>query len=68
MSTEPSLGSACHHPPKAPGQLSVPTPPRRIKSDGSAGLAYTLTHEELRTKVREITSQSYTFGSNGFAR
>jgi AcrR family transcriptional regulator len=27
-----------------------------------AGLAYTLTHEELRAKVAEITAQSYAFG------
>src|SRR6476646_11443642 len=26
------------------------------------GLAYTLTHEELRAKVAEVTSQSYSFG------
>ncbi len=26
------------------------------------GLAYTLAHEEMRTQVREITAQSYTFG------
>ena len=26
------------------------------------GLAYTLTHEEMRVKVREITAQSYAFG------
>ena len=26
------------------------------------GLAYTLTHEELRTQVREITAQSYALG------
>ena len=26
------------------------------------GLAYTLTHEDLRTRVREITAQSYAFG------
>ncbi len=26
------------------------------------GLAYALTHEEMRVKVREVTAQSYTFG------
>jgi hypothetical protein len=26
------------------------------------GLAYTLTHEEMRAQVREITAQSYAFG------
>jgi len=27
------------------------------------GLAYTLTHEELRVQVREVTAQSYAFGA-----
>ena len=26
------------------------------------GLAYTLTHEEMRAQVREVTAQSYAFG------
>jgi len=34
ISTELSLGSACHQPPYAPGQLTVATPPRPLK--GSA--------------------------------
>ena len=38
-------------------------PDRRSAAVGRlTGLAYTLTHEELRTKVREVTAQSYVFG------
>jgi AcrR family transcriptional regulator len=38
-------------------------PERRAAVVGRlTGLAYTLTHEELRVQVREITAQSYAFG------
>jgi AcrR family transcriptional regulator len=38
-------------------------PDRSIAAVGRlTGLAYTLTHEELRAKVAEITAQSYAFG------
>ena len=38
-------------------------PERREAAVGRlTGLAYTLTHEELRVQVREITAQSYAFG------
>jgi AcrR family transcriptional regulator len=38
-------------------------PDRRAAAVGRlTGLAYTLTHEELRAQVREITAQSYAFG------
>ena len=38
-------------------------PGRRAAAVGRlTGLAYTLTHEELRAKVREVTAQSYAFG------
>ena len=38
-------------------------PDRRAAAVGRlTGLAYTLTHEELRAKVREVTAQSYAFG------
>ncbi len=38
-------------------------PDRRTTAVGRlTGLAYTLTHEELRTKVSEFTAQSYAFG------
>src|SRR3954451_4277878 len=38
-------------------------PERRAAAVGRlTGLAYTLTHEELRAKVSEITAQSYAFG------
>ena len=38
-------------------------PERRAAAVGRlTGLAYTLTHEELRTQVREVTAQSYAFG------
>ena len=38
-------------------------PDRRAAAVGRlTGLAYTLTHEEMRVQVREITAQSYTFG------
>jgi AcrR family transcriptional regulator len=32
------------------------------------GLAYTLTHEELRAQVREVTAQSYAFGERWLRR
>ncbi len=38
-------------------------PDRRAAAVGRlTGLAYTLTHEELRVQVREVTAQSYAFG------
>src|SRR6478752_4192977 len=38
-------------------------PDRRAAAVGRlTGLAYTLTHEEMRAQVREITAQSYAFG------
>src|ERR1700750_545811 len=38
-------------------------PDRRAAAVGRlTGLAYTLTHEEMRVQVREITAQSYAFG------
>jgi hypothetical protein len=38
-------------------------PERRAAAVGRlSGLAYTLTHEELRIQVREVTAQSYAFG------
>jgi AcrR family transcriptional regulator len=38
-------------------------PDRRAAAVGRlTGLAYTLTHEEMRTQVREVTAQSYAFG------
>jgi hypothetical protein len=38
-------------------------PDRRTAAVGRlTGLAYALTHEELRVKVAEITAQSYAFG------
>jgi AcrR family transcriptional regulator len=38
-------------------------PDRRAAAVGRlTGLAYTLTHEEMRVHVREITAQSYAFG------
>ena len=38
-------------------------PDRRAAAVGRlTGLAYTLTHEEMRAKVREVTAQSYAFG------
>jgi len=38
-------------------------PERRAAAVGRlTGLAYTLTHEEMRAQVREITAQSYAFG------
>jgi hypothetical protein len=38
-------------------------PDRRAVAVGRlTGLAYTLTHEEMRAQVREITAQSYAFG------
>jgi AcrR family transcriptional regulator len=38
-------------------------PERREAAVGRlTGLAYTLTHEELRVQVREVTAQSYAFG------
>lgn len=38
-------------------------PDRRAAAVGRlTGLAYTLTHEEMRVKVREVTAQSYSFG------
>jgi len=38
-------------------------PDRRAAAVGRlTGLAYTLTHEEMRAQVREVTAQSYAFG------
>lgn len=38
-------------------------PERRAAAVGRlTGLAYTLTHEEMRAQVREVTAQSYAFG------
>jgi AcrR family transcriptional regulator len=38
-------------------------PERRAAAVGRlTGLAYTLTHEEMRQQVREVTAQSYAFG------
>jgi AcrR family transcriptional regulator len=38
-------------------------PDRRAAAVGRlSGLAYTLTHEELRIQVKEVTAQSYAFG------
>jgi AcrR family transcriptional regulator len=38
-------------------------PDRRAAAVGRlTGLAYALTHEEMRVQVREVTAQSYTFG------
>jgi len=38
-------------------------PDRRAVAVGRlTGLAYTLTHEEMRAQVREVTAQSYAFG------
>lgn len=38
-------------------------PDRRAAAVGRlTGLAYTLTHEEMRTQVSEVTAQSYAFG------
>jgi len=38
-------------------------PERRAAAVGRlTGLAYTLTHEEMRARVKEITAQSYAFG------
>ena len=38
-------------------------PDRRAAAVGRlTGLAYTLTHEEMRVQVREVTAQSYAFG------
>jgi len=38
-------------------------PDRRTAAVGRlTGLAYTLTHEELRAQVRDVTAQSYAFG------
>jgi hypothetical protein len=37
LSTELSLGSACHQPPYAPGHPTVPTPPRHRKGSAWSG-------------------------------
>src|ERR1700739_153797 len=35
---------------------------RAVAGGRLTGLAYTLTHEEMRAQVREVTAQSYAFG------
>ena len=63
MSTEPSLGSACHQPPNAPGQLTVPTLPRRMKS----ALSVSSTTETPKPNPRP-TAKGFWPSHPGFAR
>ena len=60
VKTEPAFRRSC-----------APWPRRRLLQSQTAsavavgrltGLAYTLTHEEMRVQVRDVTAQSYAFG------